>query len=80
MDSSQWLCVAVTFQIAKLPFSTGIQEDYTQGSAFLLHAEHDSLHTDTVLRSVGLWSINGDQVIPPSMLIPMTRIVEEACK
>ncbi len=63
-----------------LPFSTGIQQDYTQCCASLLHAEHDPLHTHTVFRSVRLWSINSYQVIPPSLLIAMTRIVEKTCQ
>lgn len=67
------------FQI-HLPFSTGVQEDHTECSLLLLHSEQDSLHTDTVLWLIRLWGINGNQVIPPSMVVPMTSIVKEACK
>lgn len=71
--------MTVTFQIHS-PFSTGIQEDYTECSLLFLHAEQDSLHTDTVLWLIRLRGINSNQVIPPSMVVPMTSIVKEAWK
>lgn len=63
-----------------LPLSTGVQQDYTQCSVLFLHAQHHPLHTDAVFRSIRLWSIDSYQVIPPSVLIPMTRIIEKACQ
>lgn len=67
-------------ELLHLPFSTGVQQDYTQCSLPFLHAEHDPLHTDTVFSSVRLRSIDGHQVIPSRMLITMARIVEKACR
>lgn len=63
-----------------LPFSTGIQEDYTQRSLLFLHAEQNPLHADTVLWLIRLRGINSNQVIPPSVVVPMTSVVKESWK
>lgn len=59
-----------------LPFPAGVQQDEIQGRLLLLHLLKDPLHADAVLRGIGLWSINGDHVVPPRMFIPVTSIVE----
>lgn len=63
-----------------LPFPTGIQEDNAQRSLLFLHVEQDSLHADTVLWLIRLRGVDSDQVIPPSVVVPMTRIVKEPWK
>lgn len=59
-----------------LPLPAGVQQDDVQGCLLLLHLLEDPLHADTVLRGIGLWSINRDHVVPPQMFIPMPSIVE----